>query len=186
MTAVPAWADPTLPLSARAEALLAAAETRGDIKALGRWLDGEGAALRAVLLARLAEGDVEEALPGKKLLRRALAREADAQVLRSPIARDEGFTCLHCGANVPPHGRTARDHCPRCLRSVHVDVVPGDRAADCGGVLHPFAVELRGEDVVLRFRCARCGATRHNRALRDGDPPDDWAAIVRLSAGHAP
>jgi hypothetical protein len=186
VTAVPAWADATSPLPARADALLAAAETRGDIKALGRWLDGEGADVRAELLARLPDGEVDEAMPGKKLIRRALSREDEAQVLRSPIARDEGFVCAHCGAAVPPHGRTARDHCPRCLRSLHVDVVPGDRAAGCGGVLHPFAVELRGEDVVLRFRCARCGTTRTNRALRDGDPPDDWAAIVRLSAGHAP
>ncbi len=172
----------------RARALLAECETRGAIKRLGAWLDAHGdATVRAALVAEgNARGaDLPEeaaAWPGKKLLRLALAREQAAQIVRSPIARDEAFICAHCGAQVPPHGRTARDHCPRCLWSLHVDVVPGDRAADCGGGLRPLSVEPRADRWMIHYRCTRCGAARINQALLDGEPADDWAEIARLSA----
>lgn len=71
-------------------------------------------------------------------------------------------------------------HCPRCLRSLHVDVVPGDRAAECGGILDPVRAEQRHGDWVLIYRCRECGAERVNRALLDGVEPDDWAVVARL------
>jgi hypothetical protein len=37
---------------------------------------------------------------------------------------------------------------------------------------------------VIRYRCARCGAERVNRALEDGDDPDDAELLRRLSAGE--
>lgn len=120
--------------------------------------------------------------PAKRLLRRARGREEEARRRTNPVARDEAFVCAHCGLDVPPHGRTARDHCPRCLRSLHVDVVPGDRAAGCGGLLDPYELERRGDDLRIRYRCRRCGAVKVNRALLDGDPPDDWGALLRVGA----
>jgi DNA-directed RNA polymerase subunit RPC12/RpoP len=100
------------------------------------------------------------------------------------ITRDEGFVCAHCGRTVPPAGRTSRNHCPACLRSLHVDVVPGDRAETCGGLMDPVGAEVRSADVVLVHRCRRCGAERRVRSLRDAVDPDDWAAVVRVSAGE--
>ena len=47
---------------------------------------------------------------------------------------DSGFVCANCGREVPPLGYSSRNHCPYCLCSLHVDVNPGDRAADCGGI----------------------------------------------------
>ena len=120
--------------------------------------------------------------PGKRLLRRALGRDVASQVVSTPTARDEGFTCAACGAEVQPARRTARDHCPRCLVSQHVDVVPGDRAAGCGGLLRPVDAERRGDGFRIRYRCAACGAERFNKALLDVDDPDDWAALVALTA----
>lgn len=76
-----------------------------------------------------------------------------------------------------------RNHCPRCLHSLHVDVNPGDRASDCGGVLEPVAVESSGKKGwVIVHRCRRCGAVRRNRAALD-DPlePDDFDAIIALT-----
>ncbi|MBN2801346.1 MAG: RNHCP domain-containing protein [Deltaproteobacteria bacterium] len=98
--------------------------------------------------------------------------------------RDEAFTCLHCGAEVPPMGHTARDHCPHCLRSLHVDVVPGDRANPCGGLMDPVGVELAGERVTIHYRCRACGEQHRNKALLDGAQPDTWRAIVALSKGE--
>lgn len=108
---------------------------------------------------------------GKRLVRWLLDRAAGAQVRTNPIHRDEAFTCAHCAAAVPKGGAPVRDHCPRCLRSLHVDVVPGDRAADCGGVLDPAALLLEsGGQRVILHRCRRCGAERRVRA----HPDDAW------------
>lgn len=94
------------------------------------------------------------------------------------------FTCDVCGADVPPLANgSVRNHCPHCLWSRHVDVWPGDRAADCGGAMRPVAVEWSGKKGwVLRHRCERCGAERRNRAALD-DPtcPDDYEAVVALT-----
>ena len=48
----------------------------------------------------------------------------------------EDFVCEHCGAEVKGDGYT--NHCPKCLWSKHVDVHPGDRAAECGGMMALF------------------------------------------------
>ncbi len=47
----------------------------------------------------------------------------------------EAFVCKVCGRTVPPEGAGSeyRNHCPYCLSSLHLDTVPGDRAAGCGG-----------------------------------------------------
>ena len=46
------------------------------------------------------------------------------------------FTCKVCGRLCTPEntGSQHRNHCPNCLSSLHVDIEPGDRAADCGGL----------------------------------------------------
>ncbi|MBB6097648.1 DNA-directed RNA polymerase subunit RPC12/RpoP [Deinobacterium chartae] len=96
-----------------------------------------------------------------------------------------GFTCGHCGTEVPPLANgSVRNHCPACLWSLHLDVFPGDRAADCGGPMRPVAVEhspKKGWMIV--HRCERCGHTGRNKAALD-DPnfPDDYDVIVRLSS----
>ena len=86
-----------------------------------------------------------------------MEREEAARERKNPIHRDEAFTCLCCGAEVGPGGAMVRDHCPRCLRGRHVDVVPGDRAAGCQGLLVPERLELRAGVVLIHHRCARCG-----------------------------
>lgn len=182
------WADVEQLLSVRAKALVEAARSRGDIKRLGAWLDevADDALREAVVRLGEARGvDFSEeraSIPGKRLLRLARGHEEQARERKNPIHRDEAFTCAACGRAVPPHGRTARDHCPWCLCSLHVDRVPGDRAEDCGGLLQPVTAELRGDDVVLHYRCATCGAARTNRALLDGDPSDDWTLLTRIAA----
>lgn len=178
--------DPALPAEARAEAVVSAAADQGPKRA-GAWLDAHGDdALRAAIVA-LAQArgvdlpDEAAAWPGKRLLRLAQAREAAARVMKNPIARDEAFTCAACGAAVPPHGRSARDHCPYCLRSVHVDGdVPGDRASGCGGILDPVAIERANGRTQLVYRCRRCAAERRCRVAEHVDVPDDPAAIARV------
>ena len=54
----------------------------------------------------------------------------------------DSFTCKVCGRLCTPQGAGSdhRNHCPNCLSSLHVDIEPGDRASDCGGIMEPVAV----------------------------------------------
>lgn len=91
--------------------------------------------------------------------------------------KDECFTCEHCGKKVNPLGYTARDHCPFCLYSKHVDIFPGDRKNSCHGMLKPIGVEKFKDTFKLLYRCERCQETHKNVMARD----DDMNLIIELS-----
>lgn len=103
---------------------------------------------------------------------------------------NEAFVCAHCGALVSPlQNGSVRNHCPACLWSVHVDVFPGDRASDCGGLLRPVGVEYSAKKKkgwVILHRCEKCGYEGKNKAALD-DPAqsDSYDEIVRLSSRGA-
>ena len=88
-------------------------------------------------------------------------------------ASHEIFTCKVCGREVIPDGAgtSHRNHCLNCLSSLHVDVEPGDRASDCGGIMEPVSVWVRknGEWAIIH-RCKRCGAFSSNRVAADDNP----------------
>lgn len=180
--------DRRFPPHKRVAALLAETRGRAECKRLGAWLDDEGRELRVPLLeeARRRGVDLPDeavAWPGKRLLRRARGAEQAARERRNPIQRDEAFACQHCGREVPPGRSRVRDHCPFCLRSLHVDIVPGDRAAGCGGLLDPVGLEVGGrQGMVIRYRCRLCGYEHRNRAALDVEPPDDPELLRLLSA----
>ena len=95
-----------------------------------------------------------------------------------------GFACVHCARDVPPLANGSyRNHCPHCLYSLHVDIFPGDRASDCGGVLEPVGVDYSGKKGwIIIHRCRTCGDVRRNKAaLDDAAMPDDYDAILDLS-----
>lgn len=88
-------------------------------------------------------------------------------------ACSESFTCKVCGRLVVPNGAGSdhRNHCPYCLTSMHLDIEPGDREADCGGAMEPVAVWVRknGEWAIIH-RCKICGALSSNRIAADDNP----------------
>lgn len=90
------------------------------------------------------------------------------------IRTTEDFICENCGREVKGNGYT--NHCPYCLYSKHVDVNPGDRAADCGGLMKPVAVELRKGERIIIHECVKCGYRKPNRAA----PEDDFEVILRI------
>ena len=83
------------------------------------------------------------------------------------------FVCKVCGRTVVPVGAGSRhrNHCPYCLSSQHLDNLPGDREADCGGTMEPIAVWVRknGEWAIIH-RCGICGALSSNRIAADDNP----------------
>ena len=99
---------------------------------------------------------------------------------------DEGFICKNCGREVLPLGYTSRNHCPFCLCSLHVDINPGDRANECGGLLRPIRSEpdaRRG--FIIIHKCDKCGEIRRNRAALDAKvQPDNRSLLIKLTAGQ--
>ena len=155
--------------------------SRGDIKRAGKAIDGN-ADLHAQLIEYLSgEGWVIESdAAGKKLLRMLLDRSDKAQVRKNPIHLNETFACIFCGAEIPLPKGGIRDHCPLCLRSRHVDIVPGDRAAECRGRMDPIQFELVGGIVWIEYQCTACPHTYRVRAHDEDQLPHS------LSVGDLP
>lgn len=82
----------------------------------------------------------------------------------------KGFKCQNCGKFVPfkAPGTHHRNHCPRCLFSLHVDKTIGDRQELCAGKMTPIGKWLKpdGEEMIIH-KCEKCGLTRKNRVAGD-------------------
>jgi len=90
--------------------------------------------------------------------------------------RKEDFVCEKCGMAISGDGYT--NHCPRCLWGKHVDINPGDRAADCGGMMEPVGVETRGDSYVFLHKCQKCGIERKNKLGDD----DSFDSVLKISS----
>jgi len=83
------------------------------------------------------------------------------------LKRNDSFVCENCGAKVSPAKKTSRNHCPICLYSKHVDIVPGDRREVCQGLMKPVDYEYKQGTVEIHFRCIKCGKSGVNKAASD-------------------
>ena len=91
---------------------------------------------------------------------------------------DSGFICGNCGREVPPLGYSSRNHCPFCLYSRHLDINPGDRASECGGLMRPSAVTVNSKKgFIITHKCSVCGAERNNKMQTD----DDTSLLIKLT-----
>lgn len=94
------------------------------------------------------------------------------------IHLNEGFECLHCGAENGPQKGSCRNHCHQCLFSRHVDQeVPGDRASTCQGLMSPTRLEQnskKGQMIV--HTCQKCRKEMLNKVAED----DDLDAVIEL------
>lgn len=91
--------------------------------------------------------------------------------------RDEEFICLNCGKKVLPLNYTARDHCPYCLYSLHVDINPGDRLNNCKGLLKPIGIEKFRDTYKIVYTCDKCHQNHRNVMAND----DSMDEIIKLS-----
>ena len=91
--------------------------------------------------------------------------------------RDEEFICENCGSLVKPLSYTARDHCPVCLHSKHVDINPGDRSNNCKGLLIPIKIEKFKDTFKIIYKCEKCNQLHKNIMAND----DNMDEIIELS-----
>lgn len=88
----------------------------------------------------------------------------------------EDFVCEKCGFEVKGSGYT--NHCPRCLWSKHVDVNPGDRLNECGGMMEPVRIEMKEGEYVIIHKCVKCGHEKRNKAAEE----DNFGEILKISS----
>lgn len=90
---------------------------------------------------------------------------------------DEKFICENCHKEVDILGYTARDHCPYCLYSKHVDINPGDRQNTCKGLLKPIGIEKYKDTYKILYKCEKCHKDHKNIVATD----DDMEKIIEIS-----
>ena len=90
---------------------------------------------------------------------------------------DEEFVCENCGRKVSPLEYSARDHCPFCLYSKHVDINPGDRENPCKGLMKPIGIEKYKDTYKIIYQCDKCREKHKNIVARD----DDYNKIIEIS-----
>ena len=67
---------------------------------------------------------------------------------------DNEFICRVCGKLVPELKYSSRDHCTKCLCSIHIDINPGDRANSCLGTLIPTDIETNNKKgYIIKYKC---------------------------------
>lgn len=68
------------------------------------------------------------------------------------------------------------NHCPRCLRSKHIDINPGDRLALCGGIMEPKSIETNGGTQIIIHQCVQCNHQKRNKTSKE----DDFNVILEI------
>ena len=150
--------------------IISSLRSRGEIKRFAKQIE-KNAELLKVYRLLLQQHEMAMDLPIKKSIRMVLNRSSIAQQRKNPIHLDSPFTCAHCQKPIPIGGRMVRDHCPYCLRSLHLDIIPGDRAADCGGIMHPSRFEYNGDQIWIHYRCSKCTHVWRIRSHPDDQIP---------------
>ena len=95
------------------------------------------------------------------------------QFVKHKLSDQPSFFCKVCGqpVSLDAAGSRHRNHCPHCLSSLHLDNLPGDRSAGCGGIMEPIGIWVRkdGEWAIIH-RCQTCGRLSSNRSAGDDNP----------------
>ena len=94
-----------------------------------------------------------------------------------------GFVCENCGQSVAPLSNGSyRNHCPFCLFSKHVDIMPGDRQNTCGGLMQPIGIQYKsGKGYQIIHRCLKCGRQSVNKIAENTIQHDNMDVVIRLT-----
>jgi hypothetical protein len=88
----------------------------------------------------------------------------------------EDFVCDKCGQKNKGNGYT--NHCFKCLYSKHVDINPGDRAGDCGGLMQPIDTYYKNNQNFITHKCQKCEHLKNNKLSKN----DSFDEFVRISS----
>ena len=99
--------------------------------------------------------------------------------MKNFIVINEEFTCQNCGEHNPKHKNSCRNHCRKCLYSLHVDEnIPGDRKSTCVALMKPIEIDKSGKKGwIILHTCTKCAKTIPNKIAED----DNFDEIIKLS-----
>lgn len=91
---------------------------------------------------------------------------------------NESFSCENCGKNIEKHPEwSARNHCPFCLHSKHMDLnFPWDRKSECLGLMVPIDIDYKKNKWwMIKHKCNKCGKEILNKVA----PDDNFLDFVK-------
>ncbi len=91
---------------------------------------------------------------------------------------NESFTCENCGKTIWKHPEwSARNHCPFCLSSKHMDKdFPGDRASTCLWIMEPVWIDnKKNKGWMIKHKCKKCGKEILNKVA----PDDNFLDLIK-------
>lgn len=94
--------------------------------------------------------------------------------------KKENFTCEVCSTHVVGTGYT--NHCNNCFTSKHVDIFPGDRLNDCGGLMPVSEIIRKGDGYILVHTCNICHYIHRDHFRDDTDNIDGLIALSKTLA----
>lgn len=83
---------------------------------------------------------------------------------------NESFICENCWKNIEKHPEwSARNHCPFCLYSKHLDKdSPGDRLSTCLGLMIPVWIDhKKNKRWMIQHKCQKCWKEILNKVAPD-------------------
>lgn len=100
-------------------------------------------------------------------------------LMKKFIVINESFVCQNCDHNNPPQEGSCRNHCRKCLYSLHVDKEnPGDRQSICKSPMAPVSAKHSGKKGwMIIHKCLKCSKEIPNKAAED----DDFDQIIKLT-----
>ena len=94
----------------------------------------------------------------------------DYEVVMWFIMKNESFCCENCKEEISKHPSwSARNHCPHCLYSKHLDKdFPWDRASECHSIMKPVWKDYhKNKGWMVVHECISCKKKIPNRLAQD-------------------
>lgn len=91
---------------------------------------------------------------------------------------NENFICKNCWKNVNKHPKgSARNHCPFCLYSRHLDYIsPWDRNSNCYWLMKPIWIDYKKNKWwMIKHKCIKCGKEILNKIA----PDDNYLDFIK-------
>ena len=92
---------------------------------------------------------------------------------------NESFICENCGKEIIKHPEwSARNHCPFCLYSKHLDEkIPWDRKSKCMWLMEPIDIDYKkNKGNMIKHKCLKCGKEILNKIA----PDDNFLDFVKI------
>jgi DNA-directed RNA polymerase subunit RPC12/RpoP len=99
--------------------------------------------------------------------------------MKNFIKINEEFICKNCGFQNEKHKNSCRNHCTKCLFSLHLDKeIPGDRESNCKGLMEPILIKQNSKKgFIISHKCLKCRKIIQNKSAED----DNFDKLIEIS-----